>query len=87
MDLQAVQLLCLGQEEQSLEDHTRKVLDLAILTNFPNLSLVCFSLFQPARAVQGTSSGRFSRVCGVGAGEHRIGVHHLPSGGHHQPHS
>lgn len=27
------------------------------------------------------------RFCGVGAGEQQFGIHHLPCGGRHQPHS
>lgn len=36
MDLLAIQLLCMEQEQQSLEDHTRKFLQLEYLANFPD---------------------------------------------------
>lgn len=43
MDLLAVQLLCLEQEQRSFEDHTKDFLDLACLTNFSDHSLCAFS--------------------------------------------
>ncbi len=42
MDIPAVQLLCLEQQDRSLEDHTRDFLDLACLTHFPDRSLCAF---------------------------------------------
>lgn len=42
MDLPAIQLLCIEQEQQSQEVHTRKFLQLACLTNFPDHSLCIF---------------------------------------------
>lgn len=39
MDLPAIQLLCHEQKEQSLEDHTRKFIDLTCHTTFPHHSL------------------------------------------------
>ncbi|XP_073693903.1 thyrotropin-releasing hormone-degrading ectoenzyme-like [Garra rufa] len=53
MDLPAVQLLCLKQQDRSLEDHTRDFLDLACLTHFPDRSLSVFyhaSLSEPCKA-------------------------------------
>lgn len=43
MDLPAVQLLCLEQEEQSLETHTNGFLDLPCITSFLDWSLSVFS--------------------------------------------
>ncbi len=42
MDIPAVQLLCLEQQDRSLEDHTRDFLDLACLKHFPDRSLGIF---------------------------------------------
>lgn len=51
IDLPAVRLLLLEQEERSLEDHTKDFPDLACLTHYPDRSLLPD---EPQRAVQGT---------------------------------
>ncbi len=42
MDLPAIQLLCLEQQDPLLEDHTRDFIDLACFTHFPDCSLCVF---------------------------------------------
>jgi len=53
MDIPAVHLLLLEQEDHSLEDHTREFLDLPCLTQYQDRSLCSFISHQPQQVVQG----------------------------------
>lgn len=82
MDLSTIQLLFLEQKDHSLEEF----LDLACQSPTLRTTRSAFFLHhQPSVAPPREWSSRgFHQVCGVGANEKLIGVHHLPSVGHHQ---